>query len=158
MKKMQIIQPELAAIKEKFKDDPQQIQKATMELFKKAGANPLGGCLPLLIQMPFFFALYRVLFNAVELVNAPFYFWIHDLSHKDPFYILPILMGAAMFLQQRMTPSTTIDPNQKRVMMLMPIIFTFFMKDLPAGLNLYIFVSTVLGIVQQTLVYKMIKN
>lgn len=156
MKKMQKLQPELAKLKEKFSDDPQRMQRETMELFKKAGANPLGGCLPLLLQMPIFFAFYKVLYNAVELVGAPFYGWITDLSVKDPYYVLPVLMGLAMLGQQKLTPSTSMDPTQKKIMMIMPIVFTFIMKDLPAGLNLYIFVSTLFGIIQQLLVYRMI--
>lgn len=155
MKKMQGIQPELAKIKEKFKDEPQKMQKETMDLFKKAGANPLSGCLPLLLQMPFFFAIYKVLYSSVELVGAPFYGWIHDLSLHDPFYVLPVLMAVAMFAQQKMTPTTTMDPTQAKIMMFMPVIFAFIMKDLPAGLVLYIFVSTTVGIFQQMLVYKM---
>lgn len=154
MKKMQKLQPELAKLKEKHADDPQKMQRATMELFKKNGANPMGGCLPLLLQMPVFFAFYQVLFNSVELLNAPFIFWIKDLSAKDPYYVLPVLMGIAMFFQTKLNPSTTADPMQKKMMMFMPLIFTFFMKDLPAGLNLYIFVSTVFGISQQLFVYK----
>lgn len=155
MKKMQAIQPELTKIKEKYKDEPQKMQKETMELFKKAGANPLSGCLPLLLQMPFFFAIYRVLYSSVELVGAPFYGWIHDLSIHDPYYVLPVLMAVAMFAQQKLTPTTTMDPTQQKVMLLMPIIFGFIMKSLPAGLVLYIFVSTVVGLLQQMLVYKM---
>jgi YidC/Oxa1 family membrane protein insertase len=155
MKKMQGIQPELAKIKEKYKDEPQKMQKETMDLFKKAGANPLSGCLPLLLQMPFFFAIYRVLYSSVELVGAPFFGWIHDLSIHDPFYILPVLMAAAMFAQQKLTPTTTMDPNQAKIMMFMPVIFAFIMKSLPAGLVLYILVSTTVGILQQMLVYRM---
>lgn len=155
MKKMQLIQPELQKIKEKYKDEPQKMQKETMDLFKKAGANPLSGCLPLILQMPFFFAIYRVLYSAVELVGAPFYFWIHDLSIQDPFYVLPVLMGLAMLAQQKLTPQTTVDPTQQKIMLFMPVIFAFIMKSLPAGLVLYIFVSTVVGLIQQKLVYSM---
>lgn len=155
MKKMQGIQPELAKIKEKYKDEPQKMQKETMDLFKKAGANPLSGCLPLLLQMPFFFAIYKVLYSSVELVGAPFYGWVHDLSLHDPYYVLPVLMAAAMFAQQKLTPTSTMDPTQAKIMMFMPIIFAFIMKDLPAGLVLYIFVSTTVGIFQQMLVYRM---
>ena len=155
MKKMQAIQPELTKIKEKFKDEPQKMQKETMDLFKKAGANPLSGCLPLLLQMPFFFAIYKVLYSSVELVGAPFYGWIADLSIHDPYYILPILMAVAMFAQQKMTPTTSMDPTQAKIMLFMPIIFAFIMKSLPAGLVLYILVSTVVGLLQQMLVYKM---
>ncbi len=154
MKKMQLIQPELTKLREKFKDDPQRMQRESMELFKRAGANPLGGCLPLLLQMPIFFAFYKVLYSAVELVNAPFYFWIHDLSNKDPYYVLPLLMTGAMFLQQKLTPTTVADPTQKKIMMFMPVVFGLIMKDLPSGLSLYIFVSTIFGVAQQMYVYK----
>jgi YidC/Oxa1 family membrane protein insertase len=154
MKKMQKLQPELQKIKDKHKDDPQRVQKETMELFKKNGANPLGGCLPMLMQMPIFFAFYQVLYNAVELVGAPFVGWITDLSIKDPFYVLPVGMGVAMFFQQKLTPSTSVDPTQQKIMMFMPLIFCFFMKDLPAGLNLYILTSTLFGIAQQVVVYR----
>ncbi|MDP7321940.1 MAG: membrane protein insertase YidC [Bacteriovoracaceae bacterium] len=154
MKKMQVIQPELKEIKEKYKDNPQKVQQETMALFKKAGANPLGGCLPMLLQMPVFFAFYKVLFTSVELVDAPFYFWISDLSEKDPFYILPVLMGLAMFLNMKLTPSTTMDPAQQKVMMLMPVMFSLFMINLPSGLTLYILISTIVGMLQQLFVYK----
>ncbi len=154
MKKMQEIQPELNRIKEKYKGDAPKMQKETMALFKKAGANPLGGCLPILIQMPVFFAFYKVLGEAMELVGAPYIFWIKDLSHKDPFFVLPVLMTAAMWLQQKYTPTTTMDPTQKKIMMFMPLIFGFIMKDLPSGLVLYIFVSTLFGILQQLWVYR----
>ncbi|MBT5094515.1 MAG: membrane protein insertase YidC [Halobacteriovoraceae bacterium] len=155
MKKMQVVQPQLAKLREKYKDDPPRMQKETMALFKSAGANPLGGCFPLLLQMPIFFAFYQVLYNAVELVGAPFAGWIVDLSIKDPFYVLPVLMGVSFFFQSRLNPSTSADPTQKKLMMFMPLIFCFIMKDLPAGLNLYITVSTLLGIFQQLFVYKM---
>ena len=154
MKKMQVIQPELAKIKEKHKENPQKMQQETMALFKKAGANPLSGCLPMLAQMPVFFAFYQVLFTSVELVGAPFYFWISDLSVKDPYYVLPVLMGLAMFLNMKLTPTTTTDPAQKKMMMFMPVIFSVFMLNYPAGLTLYILISTVVGMAQQLFVYK----
>lgn len=154
MKKMQVIQPELKELREKHKDDPQRMQKETMALFKKAKANPVGGCLPLLLQMPIFFAFYKVLYSAVELVDAPFYWWIHDLSEKDPYYILPVLMAGAMFLNTKLTPTATADPAQQKIMMFMPLIFGFIMKDLPSGLTLYIFISTLVGMLQQLFVYK----
>ncbi|OFZ14221.1 MAG: hypothetical protein A2X86_05045 [Bdellovibrionales bacterium GWA2_49_15] len=157
MKKMQVLQPELAKLKEKYKDDAPKLQKETMELFKRGGANPLGGCLPLLAQMPIFFAFYKVLYAAVELVGSPFYGWIHDLSIKDPIFVLPVIMIVLMFLQQKMTPSTTADPMQQKIMLFMPIVFGFIMKDLPSGLVLYICVSTLIGILQQMLVFKTIK-
>jgi YidC/Oxa1 family membrane protein insertase len=155
MNKMKEIQPELTKIKEKYKDDPQRMQKETMAAFKKAGANPLGGCLPMIAQMPIFFAFYQVLYNAEEFVGSPFYGWIVDLSIKDPYYVLPVLMALAMFFQTRLNPSPTADPTQKKVMLIMPLVFGFIMKDLPAGLNLYMLVSTVYGVSQQLLVSKM---
>jgi YidC/Oxa1 family membrane protein insertase len=154
MKKMQVVQPELAKIKEKYKDDPQRVQKETMELFKRAGANPLGGCLPMLLQVPIFIAFYQAINNSVELVGSPFYGWIVDLSSKDPYYVLPVLMGVTMLGQTKLNPSTTADPNQQKIMYIMPLVFCFIMKDLPAGLNLYFCVSNVLGIAQQLFVYK----
>lgn len=154
MKKMQVIQPELQKIREKHKENPQKMQQETMALFKKAGANPLSGCLPMIAQMPVFFAFYQVLFTSTELVGAPFYFWIHDLSEKDPFYILPVLMGLAMFLNMKLTPSTSADPAQQKIMMFMPVIFSLFMLNLPSGLTLYILISTLVGMGQQLFVYK----
>lgn len=153
MKKLQVIQPELTKIREKFKDDPQRLQKESMELFRKSGANPVGGCLPLLLQMPVFFAFYKVLYSAVELVDAPFILWINDLSNKDPYFVLPVLMTGAMFLQQKLTPNTITDPVQKKMMLFMPLVFGFIMKDLPSGLSLYIFVSTLFGIIQQVVIF-----
>ncbi|WP_408098338.1 membrane protein insertase YidC [Peredibacter sp. HCB2-198] len=153
MKKLQLVQPELTKIREKFKDDPARMQKESMELFRKSGANPLGGCLPLLLQMPVFFAFYKVLYSAVELVDAPFFGWIQDLSNKDPYFVLPVLMTVAMFFQQKLTPNTIQDPVQKKIMLFMPLVFGFIMKDLPSGLSLYIFVSTVFGILQQLMVF-----
>ena len=154
MKKMQEIQPELTKLREKYKSDPQRMQQETMALFKKAGANPIGGCLPMILQMPIFFAFYKVLYSSVELVDAPFFGWIHDLSQKDPYYVLPVLMGLAMVLNQKLMPTTVSDPVQKKVMLFMPLIFAVFMKDFPAGLTLYIFVSTLMGMGQQLFVYK----
>jgi len=154
MKKMSLLQPEINKLKEKFKDDPQRLQKETMELFKRSGANPLGGCLPMLLQMPVFFAFYKVLYAAVELVGQPFYFWIGDLSEKDPYFVLPVILTVAMFFQQKLTPNTSTDPTQQKVMMFMPLIFGFIMKDMPAGLVLYICVSTVFQMVQQVFVNK----
>ena len=104
--------------------------------------------------MPVFFAFYQVLFSAVELVNAPFFLWIHDLSAKDPYYVLPVLMSLAMFLNQKITPMATADPMQKKLMLFMPLVFGLFMKALPAGLSLYILVSTLVGMLQQLFVFK----
>ncbi len=154
MKKMQLIQPELNKIKEKYENDPQKVQQESMELFKRSGANPLSGCLPLILQMPIFIAFYKVLYSSVELVGAPFALWSLDLSKKDPYFVLPILMTVSMMLQQKMTPTATVDPMQKKMMLFMPLFFGFIMKDLPSGLVLYMFVSTLLGILQQVIVQK----
>ncbi len=153
MKKLQVVQPQIAALKEKYKNDPQKIQKETMELYKKHKVNPIGGCLPMLIQLPVFFALYKILLSAIEIRNAPFILWIHDLAAKDPYYILPILMGVSMVVQQKMTPSG-MDPKQAKIMMLMPVVFTFMFLTFPAGLVLYWLVSNTLGIIQQYFVNK----
>ncbi|MDZ4661949.1 MAG: membrane protein insertase YidC [Pseudomonadota bacterium] len=148
MKKMQIIQPQLKSINEKFKDNAQAKNLATMALFKEHKVNPMGGCLPMLLQLPIFFALYQVFAQSIELYRAPFGLWIHDLSFKDPYYVLPVAMAVVMFFQQWVTP-TTMDPQQKKVMMFMPLMFSVFMLNLPSGLSLYMFVSGLFGVLQQ---------
>ncbi|MGG2400096.1 membrane protein insertase YidC [Pseudomonas sp. SH1-B] len=148
MARMRAVSPKLQALKEQFGDDRQKMSQAMMELYKKEKINPLGGCLPILVQMPVFLALYWVLLESVEMRQAPWMFWITDLSIKDPFFILPIIMGATMFIQQQLNP-TPPDPMQARVMKLMPIIFTFFFLWFPAGLVLYWVVNNCLSIAQQ---------
>lgn len=148
MKNMSKIAPLMKEIREKYKDDPNQRNAATMQLYKEHKVNPIGGCLPMLLQLPVFFALYQVLGVSIDLYQQPFVLWIHDLSIKDPYYVLPVLMGITMFLQQKLTP-TTMDPTQAKVMMFMPLFFSFLMASLPSGLTLYIFVSGVFGIFQQ---------
>lgn len=148
MKAMQKVQPLIQGIRERYKDDPMALNRETMELMKKHKVNPLGGCLPMLLQIPVFFALYRVFSESIELYQSPFIFWIKDLSTKDPYFVLPVLMAAVMYLQQKMTPST-MDPAQARVMQFMPLIFSLMMISLPSALTLYMFVSTFFGILQQ---------
>ncbi len=148
MKKMQQIQPLMKEIKEKYKDDPKKLNEETMRVFSQNKVNPFGGCLPMLLQFPVFISLYSLLGHSIELYKAPFGLWIHDLSFKDPFYILPVLMGVSMFIQQKITPST-MDPAQQKILMFMPVFFSFLMIGLPSGLTLYIFVSTLFGIMQQ---------
>jgi len=148
MKKMQLIQPKLKILREKYKDDPAALNRETMNLMKNEKVNPLGGCLPMFLQMPVFFALYQVLGQSVELYQAPFILWIKDLSSKDPYYVLPVLLGITLFVQHRITP-TTMDPQQAKIMMWMPLIFSVFTLGLPAGLTLYIFISTLFGVIQQ---------
>lgn len=145
---MRNLQPRIEALKARHGDDKQQFSVAMMELYKKEKINPLGGCLPILIQIPVFIALYYVLLASVELRQAPFIFWIQDLSAKDPYYVLPLIMGFTMFLQQRMNP-TPPDPIQAKVMMAMPVVFTALFLSFPAGLVLYWTVNNLLSIAQQ---------
>ena len=158
MQKMKELAPKLKELKEKYAKDPQRLNAATMEMYKKHGANPLGGCLPMLLQIPVFFALYRTLLNAVELQGAPWILWIDDLSRMDPYYVLPILMGASMFLQQRMTPNNFTDPMQEKVFKYLPVIFTFFFVTFPSGLVLYWFVNNLFSIAQQYIVNQQFRN
>lgn len=148
MKKMSKIQPMMAELKEKYKNDSAKMQKEMMQLYKKHKVNPVGGCLPMFLQIPVFIALYNVLLKAIELRGAPFIFWITDLSAKDPYYVLPIVMGLTMVLQQKMTPSA-MDPKQAKMMMLMPIVFTIMFLQFASGLVIYWLVNNVLGIAQQ---------
>lgn len=147
MKVMQKLQPMIQAAKERHKDDPRRMNEEVMRLMRENKANPLGGCLPMLLQLPVFFALYQVLAQSIELYRAPFIFWISDLSIKDPYYVLPVLMGISMFVQQKITP--VADPQQAKILVWMPVIFSFLMFTLPSGLTLYIFVSTIFGVTQQ---------
>ena len=156
MARMRAVSPKLAALKEQHGDDRQKMSQAMMELYKKEKINPLGGCLPILVQMPVFLALYWVLLESVEMRQAPWLGWITDLSIKDPFFLLPIIMGATMFIQQRLNP-TPPDPMQAKVMKLMPIIFTFFFLWFPAGLVLYWVVNNCLSIAQQWYITRQIE-
>jgi YidC/Oxa1 family membrane protein insertase len=154
MRKIQKVQPKMEAIKARYKKhrtDPEQRQKMNaevMKLYQQEGINPAGGCLPMVIQFPIFIAFYNLLSHAIELRGAPFGLWIHDLSVKDPTYILPILMTVAMFVQQFITP-TTADPQQRRMFLIMPIVFGWIFKEFPSGLTLYWLVQNILTIVQQ---------
>ncbi|NPA59738.1 MAG: membrane protein insertase YidC [Epsilonproteobacteria bacterium] len=158
MQKIKELSPKLKEIKEKYKGDPQRMNAATMEMYKKHNANPLGGCLPMLLQIPIFFAIYRVLLNAVELQGAPWMLWVTDLSRMDEFYVLPILMGASMFFQQRLTPNNFTDPMQEKIMKYLPVIFTFFFLTFPSGLVLYWFVNNLFSIAQQFIVNQQFAN
>ena len=151
MKRMQKLQPKMAALREKFKGDKERQNKEMMEMYRRYKVNPLGGCLPIALQIPIFFALYSALLGAIELRHSPFYLWIVDLSDKDPLYVTPLLMGVSMFLQQRLTP-TTLDPTQAKIMMWMPVIFTAFMVNFPSGLVLYWLTSNILSVAQQLII------
>ncbi|MBL7544606.1 MAG: membrane protein insertase YidC [Bdellovibrionaceae bacterium] len=153
MKAMQKIQPMMTAVREKFKDDPVRMNQEVMNLMKENKANPFGGCLPMLLQIPIFFALYRVIGSSIELYGSPFMWWITDLSAHDKFFVLPILMGITMFVQQKLTP-TNMDPMQAKILLYMPLIFTIFMVNLPSGLTLYMFISALFGAVQQYFMMK----
>lgn len=148
MARMRAVAPQLARLKESYGDDRQRMSQEMMALYKREKINPLGGCLPILVQMPVFISLYWVLFESVQLRHAPFFLWIHDLSVMDPYFILPILMGASMFIQMSLNP-TPPDPMQAKVMKMMPLIFTVFFLWFPAGLVLYWLVNNILSISQQ---------
>ncbi|MBU1657906.1 membrane protein insertase YidC [bacterium] len=158
MQKLKAIAPKVKEVQAKYKGDPQRMNAAVMEMYKKHGANPLGGCLPMLLQIPVFFAIYRVLLNAVELQGAEWIFWINDLSRMDPTFILPVLMGASMYYQQKLTPNNFTDPMQEKIFKFLPIIFTFFFVTFPAGLVLYWFVNNLFSIAQQFIVNQQFKN
>lgn len=154
MKEMAKLQPQLAKIKEKYKDDKEALNREMLSTMKAHGANPMAGCLPMLIQMPIFFALYRVLYSSIELYHAPFFAYIHDLSAPDPFYVTPVLMSVLMFGQQKLTPNTATDPAQQKMMQFMPLIFGVFMLKLPAGLTLYMLTNSAVSIIQQLFLNK----
>ena len=155
MAKMREIQPRMKALQDRYKDDRQALSQAMMELYKREKVNPAAGCLPILIQMPFFLAFYWVLLESVEMRQAPFALWITDLSSKDPYFILPIIMGVAMLFQQKLNP-TPGDPVQAKVMQIMPIMFTVFFAFFPSGLVLYWVTNTGLSIAQQWYINKVV--
>jgi YidC/Oxa1 family membrane protein insertase len=155
MAKMREIQPRMKALQDRYKDDRQALSQAMMELYKREKVNPAAGCLPILIQMPFFLAFYWVLLESVEMRQAPFALWITDLSSRDPFFILPVIMGAAMLFQQRLNPAPA-DPVQAKVMQIMPIMFTAFFAFFPSGLVLYWVTNTLLSIAQQWYINKIV--
>ncbi|MDR2635631.1 MAG: membrane protein insertase YidC [Campylobacteraceae bacterium] len=158
MNKLKELAPKVKELQEKYKSDKQKLNVHVMDLYKKHGANPMGGCLPILIQIPIFFAIYKMLFNTIELKNAEWIFWVQDLAVRDPYFILPIAMGLTMFLQQKMTPTTFTDPMQEKIMKFLPLIFTVFFLWFPAGLTLYWFVNNLFSIFQQMYVNKHFKR
>ncbi len=157
MREMQKLQPKINALKEKYKNDRQGLNAETMALFRQHKINPAGGCLPMLLQMPVYIVLYKVLYNSIELYHAPFFGIYRDLSAPDPYLIMPILLGIMMVLQQKLTPNPSADPTQKQMMMIMPIMFTGFMLFLPVGLVVYIFVNTFFSVLQQWMYQKGIR-
>lgn len=165
MKRMQVVQPKIKALQDKYKKFKGDASKKSemnvemMALYKEHNVNPLGGCLPMLLQMPLLFAFYSLLYYSIELRQAPFIFWIHDLSAKDPYYVLPIVMGLSSFITQKMTPmAPSTDPMQAKMMMIMPLVFTFMFINFSSGLNLYYLCSNIFQILFQVATQKMIKD
>jgi len=148
MKAMQKLQPKMTELREKHKNDRDAMNRAMMELYQTHKVNPVGGCLPMIVQIPVFFALYKALMFSIELRHAPFMLWIQDLAGKDPYYVTPIIMGITMVIQQKMTPSQ-MDPVQQKMMMALPVVFTFMFLNFPSGLVLYWLVNNILTIAQQ---------
>ncbi|WP_286875434.1 membrane protein insertase YidC [Idiomarina sp. UBA4520] len=154
MAKMRMLQPKMTELRERYNSDRQKLSQEMMKLYKTEKVNPLGGCLPMLLQLPIFLALYWVLLESVELRHSEFIFWIQDLSTKDPYYILPILMGASMFLMQRLQPTPATDPMQQKLFQYMPVVFTVFFLWFPSGLVLYWLVSNLITIAQMLIIYR----
>ncbi len=152
MQKMKLVAPKVKALQAKYKGDAQRVNAAVMQEYKKHGVNPLGGCLPMVLQIPIFYAMYRLIFNTPELQGAPWILWVHNLGQMDHYYILPILMGATMFFQQHITPNNFTDPLQAKVFKYIPVIFTFFFITFPAGLVLYWLTNNLASIAQQYMV------
>ena len=157
MKGMSKLQPKMAALRDKYKNDKDAMNRAVMELYRDHKVNPLGGCLPMVVQIPVFFALYKALMYSIELRHAPFMLWITDLSDKDPYYVTPVIMGITMFVQQKMTPSN-MDEMQQKIMLGLPVIFTFMFLNFPSGLVMYWLVNNVLTIGQQMYINKLVKD
>jgi YidC/Oxa1 family membrane protein insertase len=149
MKEMQKLKPELDKLKEKYKADKTRLNQETMAMYKRYKINPLGGCLPMLLQMPIWIALFSMLGAAIELRHAPWLGWVQDLSAHDPYYILPILMTVTMYVSQKMTPATSADPAQQKMMQMMPLIFGFMFMRTSSGLTLYILSSNIVAMGQQ---------
>ena len=158
MQKLKDLAPKMKEMKEKYKGDPAKMNLKMMEMYKKEGANPMGGCLPMILQIPVFFALYRVLLNADELQGAPWILWIENLAQMDPYFVLPLLMGASMWFQQRITPTTMQDPLQEKIFKFFPVIMTVFFIYFPAGLVLYWLVNNLFTIGQQYFINAMYKK
>lgn len=160
MQKLKDLAPKMKELQDRYKGDPQKLQMHMMDLYKKHGANPLGGCLPLLLQIPVFFAIYRVLYNAIELKNSEWILWINDLSAIDPYFVLPVLMGVSMYVSQRLTPSNFTDPMQEKVFKMLPWFFMIFfiIFPFPAGLVLYWTINNIFSIIQQVSINAMLER
>jgi YidC/Oxa1 family membrane protein insertase len=156
MAKMRKMQPRLKLLQERYKGDKQKLNEHMMKLYQEEKINPAAGCLPILIQLPVFLSLYWVLLESVELRQAPFMFWLQDLSSRDPYFVLPVLMGASMLVQQKLNPAPP-DPMQAKIMMALPVVFTFFFAFFPSGLVLYWFTNNLLSIAQQYKINKVVE-
>lgn len=154
MAKMRALQPKMAALKEKYGDDRQKFGQAMMEMYRKEKVNPMGGCFPLLLQMPIFLALFYVFLESTELRHAEFILWLNDLSAMDPYYVLPVLFGLSMFITQKLQPMTVTDPMQQKMMTFMPVVFSIFFLWFPSGLVLYWLVSNLISIAQMLIIYR----
>lgn len=154
MKAMQQLQPKLKELQKKYANDKQRLNQEMMQMYRSHKVNPMGGCLPMLLQFPIYIALYKVLWNSIELYHAPFFWFYRDLSAPDPYFITPILLGVFMVLQQKLMPSTSADPAQQKMMMIMPIMFSVFMLFLPVGLVIYILINTAMSVTQQNMYNK----
>ncbi len=151
MEKMRVVQPQLKKLQERYKNDKAKLNEEMIALYREHQINPLSGCLPIVLQIPVFVALYKVLLESIELKGAPFILWIHDLSMKDPYYVFPVLMGISMFVQQKMSPAST-DPVQRNLMLVLPVVFTVMFINFPAGLVVYWLVNNLLSILQQYII------
>ncbi|MCK5263610.1 MAG: membrane protein insertase YidC, partial [Gammaproteobacteria bacterium] len=157
MAKMRKVAPRMKLMKEQFGDDRQAMSKAMMELYKREKINPMGGCFPILVQIPVFISLYWVLLESVEMRHAPFALWLDNLSAKDPYFVLPVIMGVSMFIQQKLNPAP-VDPMQQKIFQIMPFAFTAMFAFFPSGLVLYWVVNNILSITQQYVITKRIDN
>ena len=157
MAQMRKMAPRLEALKERYGDDRQKLNQAMMDMYRTEKINPLGGCLPIVVQIPVFISLYWVLLESVEMRQAPFILWFTDLSAKDPYFVLPLIMGVTMFIQQKLNPAP-LDPMQAKVMMLLPFMFTVFFAFFPSGLVLYWVTNNVLSIAQQWVITKRVEQ
>jgi YidC/Oxa1 family membrane protein insertase len=157
MYKLKELAPKMKQIQERYKNDPQKLQMHMMKLYKEHNVNPLGGCLPLLLQIPIFYGIYKFLLYSIELKGAHF-LWIKDLSEMDPYFILPVLMGITMYIHQKLTPTNFQDPMQEKVFKFLPVIFTIMMATFPAGLVLYWTTNNILSILQQWIINKVMEG
>lgn len=158
MNKLKDIAPQMKEIQEKYKGDPQKMQAQVMQLYRESGANPMGGCLPMLLQIPIFFAMYRVFLNAIELQGSEWILWIENLAVKDPYFVLPVLAGVVMYFHQKVTPTNFTDPMQEKIMRMLPVFISVIFLTFPAGLTLYMCTTNVFALIQQIVINRLFKK